>query len=64
MVNGTKGLLESDVGRFEYQSMMFYEKHCLQEENKKFKKVFKDQNGKVKHICFIKADSANSVLHQ
>jgi len=52
------------IGRFEHESMNFYEKHCLQEENKKFKHVFKDENGKVKHICFIKADSANSVLHQ
>ena len=65
MVNGgAQGFLRSDFGRFEYQSMLFYEKHCVEEENKKLKKVFKDQNGEIKHICFIKADTANSVLHQ
>ena len=52
------------IRRFEFESMNFYKKHCLQEENKKFKQVFKDENDKIKHICFIKADTANTVLNQ
>ena len=63
MVHGA-GYPKSDFERFEYESMTFYKKHCLVEENKKFKKIFKDENGKVKHICFLKADIANSVLNQ
>ena len=51
MIHGA-GYPKSDFERFEYESMTFYKKHCLVEENKKFKKVFKDGNGKIKHICF------------
>ena len=58
------GYPTSDLGRFEFESMMFYGKHCIQEEDTKFKKIFKDENGKVKHICFIKVDAAHSVLDQ
>ena len=56
----------SDVIRFEYgiYSYRFYNEHCVENANKKLIRVFMDENGKVKHICFIKSDNAHSVLDQ
>ena len=61
IVPGNKKGPQSNIERFEFQSMMFYQKHCLQGEDRK---VFKDENGKINHICFLNADTSNSVLNE
>ena len=52
---------------FDYRqkSQNFYEKNCLDNHNpNKLTKVYKDEMGNIKHICFTKVDDAKSVLDQ